>query len=59
MSGTLTAGAAYADRHSDNDFIFALLLATAFAVWLFTVPAGSLAFRENHGWNKRQPIGKP
>ena len=59
LSGTFTAGAAHADRHSDNGFIFGLLLAAAFAVWLFTVPAGSLAFRQNHGWDKRQLRGKP
>jgi hypothetical protein len=54
LSGLFAAGACYADRHSDNGLIFGLLLAATFAVWTLTVPAGALAFRQNHGWDKKR-----
>jgi hypothetical protein len=53
VSGIFTAAAAYVDRHGDNGFLLGVLLAAFFAIWLFTVPAGSLAFRQNYGWGKR------
>jgi hypothetical protein len=54
ISGVFAAAAAYTDRHSDNAFIFGFLLAASFATWLFTVPAGSLAFRQNYGWYQKR-----
>ena len=59
LSGTFCAGAAYADRHSDDGLIFGLLLGATIGVWLLTVPAGSLAFKQAHGWDKPRRRRKP
>ena len=55
LAGTFSAGAAYADRHSDNDLTFWLPLAASLVIWLLTVPAGLHAFRVNYGWDRRYP----
>ena len=52
LSGAFCAGAAYTDRHSDDGLIFGLLLVAMIGVWLLTVPAGLLAFKQNYGWDK-------
>ena len=54
LSGIFIAGAAYADRHSNDGFTFGLLLGAGFAVWLLTAPAGSIAFRQAYGWDRRR-----
>ena len=59
LSGTFCAGAVYADRHSDDGFVFGLLLGATFSVWLLTAPAGSLAFRQAYGWDKRDGSYRP
>jgi hypothetical protein len=56
-SGMFTAAAAYADRHSESPLIFGLLLAMSFAIWLLSVPAGSLAFRQRYGWHTKNQKG--
>lgn len=52
LSGIFAGCAAYSDRHSDDGLIFGLLLSGSLAVWLFTVPAGSLAFRQFYRWDR-------